>query len=328
MFVPEYSITSEVLNNISAIEYGKALIESTTILPHWKDQLKKESKIKTIKNSLEVDGTVIETETIKKYVDEISDKTPQVIKNFDDALTKSKEIAQQNELDEDKLKQINNILTDGVDEITAQPKYRSTKTVIAVDPEQILAEIVKLFDWYNSLDAKQTHPILLAGILHGQLNKIQPFTNYNFSTATVAARVCLKTTNYFVKDYLAFEEFFNQNKKMYSDAIATIIDDDFTAWLEYYTGAIAREVSNQKEKMVLLEKDTKVAKASGRVKLSSRQEKIVTYLQDYGLLQNKDFEKLFPNISEDTVLRELKELIKKGIVVKKGKTKASRYELS
>jgi len=50
-------------------------------------------------------------------------------------------------------------------------------------------------------------------------------------------------------------------------------------------------------------------------------------LQDYGMIQNKDFPNLFPNISEDTVLRELKKLLEKDLIVKKGKTKSSRYEL-
>ena len=50
-------------------------------------------------------------------------------------------------------------------------------------------------------------------------------------------------------------------------------------------------------------------------------------MQDYGVLQNKDFSRIFPDISEDTVLRDLKSLIDAGIVQKTGSTKSSRYEL-
>lgn len=328
MFVPEYSITSEVLNNISAIEYGKALIENTTILQHWEKQLKLEAQAKTIKYSLEMDGKVIELDKIKRFLNGIDTEAPTIVRNFKDTLSKSAETAQTNELGENTLKQINTMLVENGGSSQNQAKYRNTKTVVAVDPEQILAEMVKLFDWYNSLDAKQTHPVILAGILHGQLRKIQPYDEYNFSTTVISSRICLKANNYTIEDYVAYEELFSKNKRMYEDALNSIIEDDFTLWLEYYTDVTAREISNQKEKMVLLAKDTKVAKASGRAKLSNRQEKIVTYLQDYTLLQNKDFERLFPNISEDTVLRELKKLIEMGIIVKKGKTKASRYELA
>lgn len=325
MFVPEYSITPEILSNISTIEYGKAIIESVTILKHWKKQLKTEARAKTIKYSLEMDEKTIELNVIKRYLNKIGTKTPGIVKSFKKTLDHSTELIQTDQLDEDTLKQINNTL---IKRNEPSASYRNTKTIVAVDPDQILAEIVGLFDWYNSLDAKQTHPILLTGILHGQLKKTQPYNLYNFSTTTIASRACLKINNYAIEQYVGFEKLFSKNKKMYEDALNSIVEDDFTSWLEYYTDITAREVSNQKEKMILLAKDTKIAKVSGGIQLSERQERIVAYLQDFGLIQNKDFAKIFPDISEDTVLRELKELIKMGIVVKKGKTKASRYELA
>ena len=61
--------------------------------------------------------------------------------------------------------------------------------------------------------------------------------------------------------------------------------------------------------------------------LTERQIKIVEFVQENGFLQNKAFFELFPMISEDTVLRELKDLIKKGIVKKEGTTKGVRYVL-
>ena len=61
--------------------------------------------------------------------------------------------------------------------------------------------------------------------------------------------------------------------------------------------------------------------------LSERQIKIVEFIQENGFLQNKAFFELFPMVSEDTVLRELKDLLGKGIVKKEGTTKGARYVL-
>jgi predicted HTH transcriptional regulator len=61
--------------------------------------------------------------------------------------------------------------------------------------------------------------------------------------------------------------------------------------------------------------------------ISERQIKLVEFVQENGFLQNKSFFELFPMISEDTVLRELKDLIKKGIIKKEGTTKGVRYVL-
>ena len=59
--------------------------------------------------------------------------------------------------------------------------------------------------------------------------------------------------------------------------------------------------------------------------LTERQIKIIEYMQQIGYLQNKAFDSLFPMVSEDTVLNELKGLISQGIVKKSGSTKGAKY---
>lgn len=62
--------------------------------------------------------------------------------------------------------------------------------------------------------------------------------------------------------------------------------------------------------------------------LSDRQIKIVEYIQKVGFLQNKAFDSLFPMVSEDTILNELKGLQKNGIIKKVGVTKSARYVMN
>lgn len=61
------------------------------------------------------------------------------------------------------------------------------------------------------------------------------------------------------------------------------------------------------------------------VMLTDRQLKIIEYIQEVGYLENKVFANLFPDVSEDTALREVQDLVKKGIIVKRGKTKGVKY---
>jgi predicted HTH transcriptional regulator len=51
------------------------------------------------------------------------------------------------------------------------------------------------------------------------------------------------------------------------------------------------------------------------------------YLQEIGFMQNQAFGTVFPDVSEDTVLRDLQDLIKKNLVKKIGSTKGARYVL-
>ncbi len=61
--------------------------------------------------------------------------------------------------------------------------------------------------------------------------------------------------------------------------------------------------------------------------LNDRQLKIIEYIQEIGYFENKMFETLFPMISEDSVLRDLQDLVKKGILAKHGRTKGVKYTL-
>ena len=187
---------------------------------------------------------------------------------------------------------------------------------------------MELTDWFNSLDGKETHPVIVASILKIQLESILPFEQANFLVSNSVVRLILNSGGYSFKNYLSLEEGYSNTKREYEKLSQSCdSEEELTKWIEYFTDIVSSELSNVKEKVLLLARDTKVAKVSGRISLTSRQERIVEFLQDYGQIQNKDFAKVFPGVSEDSVLRDLKALLTKKIIVKNGSTKSSRYEL-
>lgn len=322
MFVPEYTITSKTLKNISTIEYAKAIIENTTILPSWEDRLKKEATVRIISGSTKSLGISIDPQSIKSTIDGISPSPSIQVSNILKAINTCGILSKDGEITEEDLNEINKALTtNGV--------YRNKKLPGKIDPEEILAETVQLFDWVSGLDAKDTHPIITAAIIRGALELVSPFENLNEITACLATYLFLKTSGYSLKSFISLESYYNNTKYEYKQLINSLDnrEPDFTEWVDYFTEGLASEVSTVSQKVKLLAKDTKVAKATGRISVSKRQERIVEYLQDYGVLQNSDFGKLFPEKSEDTVLRDLKKLIDIGIIQKVGSTKSSRYQL-
>lgn len=56
--------------------------------------------------------------------------------------------------------------------------------------------------------------------------------------------------------------------------------------------------------------------------------RLVEYLSDQGFSIMKDLKAVLPMVSEDTVLRDLKDLSEKGIIKKEGATKAARYVIN
>ena len=79
----------------------------------------------------------------------------------------------------------------------------------------------------------------------------------------------------------------------------------------------------------MLSLDGRFKKKQGgkQIVLSSRQLKLVEHLEIYDQMEMKTAKTILPMVSEDTILRDLKDLTKKGIVKKKGKTKGARYLL-
>lgn len=329
MFFPEYSITPKTLKNIATTEYNKAIIDNTTILQSWENQLKKEAELNTIYHALVNQGINLNLETVKKVLDGLAQSPIREINNLLETLKTIHEISINKEFEENHLRYIHQKLTQETLPKSKQGTYRSSRVQNRTNPEEILAQMVELFDWLNSLDAKEKHPVITSAILKAQLELISPFESLSSLASTKGSYLVLKSSGYSLKDYLSLNEYLNNTKTEQDEILEDLVksDMDFTKWIEYFTQGLATISSNIKEKVKLLAKDTQVAKATGRAKVSTRQEKIIQYLQDYGQMQNKDFGKLFPSKSEDTVLRDLKKLIDKGIVVKKGSTKASRYEL-
>ena len=345
MYIPEYTITNKILQSISIIEHLKAITETQIILPSWEKKLQKDAKVDFFKDNLKILGITPNTEEIKKYLDGLVENPGELIQNINSALEKVTILAQTSDMDEENLRQVYQIIMGGIDtleESTLKTKdtllYRRQKVKGKVSPEEILAEMVGLFDWLNSLDGKETHPLIKAAIVRARIIGLMPFQNYNELMGNLMAHYVLKEGKYNFKGFYHLETAYTKDLLGYQKAQDTIVtfseetpeltqEEDLTPWINFYLGTMASEAATKKEEIMLMSRDTKIATSTGRANLTKRQEKIVRYLHDYGLIQNKDFEKVFPKISEDTVLRDLKKLIKKDIIEKKGRTKASRYVL-
>lgn len=324
MYIPEYSLTEKMLRNIGTIEYSKGVIDNIVIQPNWEKQLKKDADLRFIFTSLTDMGYVFNFDAVKKIYDGYSNENTEIL-NLKYALDLIDKNSRLGDITEGVLMDIQKILFTG----NHESKYRNTKVEGFENPEAVLARIVEVFDWFNSCDAKQSHPIISAAILKIELERIKPFEEMNAASINILVKYALKISGYDFGGFLCIEDYYKKTKTAYEQSVTTISKEtvDLTDWIQYFCEGFAAETSNLKEKIKLLAKDIKLSKASGRQRLSERQERIIEYLQDFGTLQNKDFPKLFPDISEDTILRNLKELVLRGLIKKSGSTKSSRYEL-
>ena len=100
-----------------------------------------------------------------------------------------------------------------------------------------------------------------------------------------------------------------------------------TVWLEYFCEGLADELVRVKEKVQKLSLDIRLKGKTGQIVLSERQVKIVEYIETYGSISNRQWRGLLREYSDDTILRDLKDLQKKGLIRKRGSTKGAVYVL-
>ena len=65
----------------------------------------------------------------------------------------------------------------------------------------------------------------------------------------------------------------------------------------------------------------------GNRRLNPRQERALAYLAEHNSITNREFRELCPELSDETIRRELSDLVDQGLIVKVGERKATYYIL-
>ncbi len=364
MFKPNFDITNNLLTYISSVESAKAIIDHSPLVPAWEAKFKKDAMARTIHFGTKIEGNDLTQEQAQKVVrletvedpEEAAKKTGiiarerdvQEVINYRNVVkwidTQDTETAA-DLFSEKTLKQLHgltmqNLLVD--DEIG---QYRRKQVIVkgagdsaghVVFRPPVSVEVPYLiedfFEWLSSAESKKLHPILQAATTHYQLVFIHPFIEGNGRTARAMATLVLYAAGYDFKRFFSIEEYFDNNVEGYYTALQSVQQTenaDMTYWFEYFCYGLAIEVGKVKEKVLKLSKDLKMKKELGRqVALSERQIIILELLQDQGEISSSDAQEMLPNVSVDTILRDLKDLIEKGVVEKHGVTKGVTYSLA
>ena len=135
----------------------------------------------------------------------------------------------------------------------------------------------------------------------------------------------------FGKRFFSLEQYFDSDVDAYYQALLSVQQNsghDLTYWLEYFCYGVAIELEKIREQVQRLSKDLKLKKQLGRqVALSERQIILLELFQQQDSISSDDAQKALPQVSVDTILRDLKDLIVKGVINKRGVTKGVTYGL-
>lgn len=343
MFTPQFTITNKVLKYMGIIEAAKEVIENAPLVPAWESKFREDAMVRTVHHGTHIEGNELSFTEAEKLLAGAKivgrERDIQEVLNYRNVL-KFIESYEKPEISEDMLKHLHELTVHRILSDEAVGAYRKTQVVVKNSQTgevtfrpppaiEIPFLIASFLEWLNGTSPDDVHTVLKAGIAHYEIVRIHPFLDGNGRVARGIATLVLFKAGYDIKRFFSLEEHYDSEPMQYYDALQSVgkQSGNLSEWLEYFTEGLAIELTRIKEKIKSLSTDLKIRKSLGGqpLALSERQIKIVEFVQENGFLQNKSFFELFPMISEDTVLRELKDLMKKGIVKKEGTTKGVRY---
>lgn len=352
MYQPKYTISNKILRNIGAIEGAKEVIENAPIVPYYEKQFKTEAIARQVHHGTHIEGndlTLSQTKQILEGEDVMAKgRDIQEVINYRKVVNLLEELqVKRGGYDAQMLLDIHKETVNKIIDDANTGQFRTTAVIIKEEgTDKIIFQppphvevpflIEEFINWLNSESVKEIHPVLLAGIVHYVLVTIHPFVEGNGRSVRAFATLVMLRQGYDIKRFFALEEHFDNDLSSYYRAFL-IVDRqspniqarDLTPWLEYFSEVVAAEMTKIKDRVRTVSIDSRLkGKIGKQVALSERQMKLIEYISDTGGAVMYDLKAVLPMVSEDTVLRDVKDLMDKGIIRKEGKTKASRYYMS
>jgi Fic family protein len=355
MYEPKFNITNEILSNIGLIEAAKEVIENSPLVPVYEARFVKDAILRTVHHGTHIEGNDLSLNEAKRVMEGESvvarDRDVQEVINYRKVLDVLEELVPKRidgdlEYRQAMLKRINAVACDRIIEDGQAGEFRSTQVILrnsgtgevvfrppkAIEVPFLLEDF---FTWLNSATGRRVHPVIRAGITHYVLVAVHPFVEANGRTARAFTTLVLFAEGYDIKRFFSLEEYFDKDAEAYYRSMMEVDHQstdlsfrDVTAWLEYFTQAMAIELTRVKDKVKQLSLDLKMkSRVGNQVSLNERQTRIMEYLQEKGAISLAEARKVVPGYSPDTLTRDFNFFVEKGIVKKEGKTKAARYLL-
>ncbi|HUQ84717.1 MAG TPA: Fic family protein [Candidatus Limnocylindrales bacterium] len=345
MYTPKYSITNKILKNIGIIEASREVIDHAPLLPFYEREFQKDALARAVHHGTHIEGNELNLNQAEKVmmgeVVAARERDIQEVINYRRVMDRIGQLTgsdSQLAIDEKFILELHKLTVEKILETTRVGVYRSTQVVVKNSltgevtfrpplPIAVPIQISELLEFINN--SGDMHPVLKSGTIHYELVRIHPFVDGNGRVSRALSTYILFQEGYDIRKFFSLEEYFDNDSASYYEALQSVgkAEGDLTTWLEYFTQGLAIELSKIKDKIERISVDATLKERLGGTPLllSDRQLKIMEYIQKTGYLQNQAFQQLFPMVSEDTVLNEIKVLLKAGIIKKSGKTKGAKY---
>ncbi len=331
-FRPIFTTTHTITNGLTHIERARGFLEAAMLSEQWVQEMSQRALLLEAHHTTHIEGTHLTLDQSRMLLagNSVPDANPEDVKellNYQKAFDfVSEYISGGGPITEGLIREIHRRLVEGVRGGIAGPgEYRKIQNYVvnsltgeiiyepppAYDVPIMMAELV---DWNQR--EQEIHPVLVSGIAQFQLVHIHPFLDGNGRTSRLLSTLCLYRAGYDFKRLFTISEYYDRDRPAFYQAIQSVRENDMdlTAWLEYFVEGLSTQLAEVRRLGEQAIRRDILIKNRG---LSDRQAKALIHIVEHGSLTIQDFEHLCPDINRRSLQRDIRAMIKQGIVKEK-----------
>ena len=215
-------------------------------------------------------------------------------------------------------------------QVVSGPIGRERVHYEAPEAARLEREMRAFLAWFNHGDS--IDPVLKAAVAHLWFVTIHPFEDGNGRIARAIADMALARSDQSPRRFYSMSAQIRVERKAYYDMLeATQKGElDITGWLEWFLGCLDRAFGGAETILAVVLKKARFWEQHAGEKLNDRQRKVINRMLDgfEGNLTSSKWAAL-TKASQDTALRDIDDLVSRGILVKEpGGGRSTSYALA
>ena len=342
-FTPRFSITNAITAALTEIERARGFLEAASLSDEWIDSMRSQAFLLEALHTTHIEGTRLTLEEAEDLLagEDVPGADPddkRELLNYRDAFEfVSAYLNHGGPITEGLVLQIHRHLVSGVRGGSAAPgQYRQVQNFVvnsatgetiytplpAGDVPVLMRELV---GWLNR--PGDIHPVIVSGIAQFQLVHIHPFLDGNGRTSRLLSTLYLYRAGYDFRRLFTISEFYDRDRMAFYQALQTVRrkNMDMTGWIEFFTDGLATQLAEVKRRGELAIRQDILARRHG---LTDRQVLALRHALEYGKVTIREFENLCPGVQRRTLQRDLRDLMDKGLLLRRGSTNRLEYVLA
>lgn len=336
MFVPKYQLSPKILINLAQAERLYGRLEALRIPRKLELNLERNNLVNSTYISNSIEGNSLSLPDVTNIL--LNDRIPvnrdeKGVKNYFEILKNLSGLSSQKLTPSLICNLHKNLMTGVNDKIAGEIRNKQVVVGKQIDGKtlqikhnppfhtkrEIGMAIKELLNWNNGTN--QIPTIIKTGIFHHQFVFIHPFEDGNGRVCRLLTALIFLQNKYLINKYFVLDDYYDIDRLEYSDRLHTADSGDKTEWLEYFSDGVRYSLQS-----ALTKYQTALTSLKASERLTPKEQEVIKILQDKKEVTSQDLTEIL-KISRQQAHNLLSNLIEKGFVGKRGKTKASFYFL-